>query len=186
MLDRRFWFLVLYVVGVACLLAAIFDQQFVNYFRGFFESTQQGMQVFGFVTADGVHGCIGHVPDPGRAEPYRWQKCPDHCGAGDVACPFVWDRSSWRLYGCTSQSEAVTILADSRTSNKGEGSQRRASLPPVVTNPRLDLPSNRSIRFAPFRVRCTKFCTIFANRRPSWQSLSQRRDPPVPRSCQLF
>ncbi|MEC4239407.1 MULTISPECIES: oligosaccharide MFS transporter [unclassified Pseudomonas] len=49
LLDRRFWFLVLYVVGVACLYD-IFDQQFVNYFRGFFESPQQGMQVFGFVT----------------------------------------------------------------------------------------------------------------------------------------
>ena len=35
---------------------------------------------------------------------------------------------------------------------------------------RLDLPSNRSIRFVLFRVRCTKFCTIFANRRPLWQS----------------
>ena len=49
LLDRRFWFLVLYVVGVACLYD-IFDQQFVNYFRSFFKSPQQGMQVFGFVT----------------------------------------------------------------------------------------------------------------------------------------
>ena len=49
LLDRRFWFLVLYVVGVACLYD-IFDQQFVNYFRGFFDSPQQGTQVFGFVT----------------------------------------------------------------------------------------------------------------------------------------
>ncbi|MFD2838804.1 oligosaccharide MFS transporter [Azotobacter vinelandii] len=47
--DRRFWSLVLYVVGVACLYD-VFDQQFANFFRGFFASPQQGTQVFGFVT----------------------------------------------------------------------------------------------------------------------------------------
>lgn len=47
--DRRFWSLVLYVVGVACLYD-VFDQQFANFFRNFFASPQQGTQVFGFVT----------------------------------------------------------------------------------------------------------------------------------------
>ncbi|MFB8831210.1 oligosaccharide MFS transporter [Azotobacter sp. CWF10] len=47
--DRRFWSLVLYVVGVACLYD-VFDQQFANFFRSFFASPQQGTQVFGFVT----------------------------------------------------------------------------------------------------------------------------------------
>ncbi|WP_052365573.1 oligosaccharide MFS transporter [Halotalea alkalilenta] len=47
--DRRFWALVLYVLGVACLYD-VFDQQFVNYFRSFFDDPQRGSQAFGFVT----------------------------------------------------------------------------------------------------------------------------------------
>ncbi|SEJ39193.1 MFS transporter, OHS family, lactose permease [Azotobacter beijerinckii] len=47
--DRRFWFLVLYVVGVACLYD-VFDQQFVKFFCSFFDSPQQGTRVFGFIT----------------------------------------------------------------------------------------------------------------------------------------
>ncbi len=47
--DRRFWALIIYVVGVACFYE-VFEQQFVNYFRSFFADPQQGSRVFGFVT----------------------------------------------------------------------------------------------------------------------------------------
>ena len=50
--QRKFWLLVLYVVGVACIYD-VFDQQFANFFKSFFSSPQQGNRVFGFVTTGG-------------------------------------------------------------------------------------------------------------------------------------
>ena len=50
--QRKFWLLVLYVVGVACIYD-VFDQQFANFFKSFFSSPQQGNMVFGFVTTGG-------------------------------------------------------------------------------------------------------------------------------------
>ncbi|QUG77314.1 oligosaccharide MFS transporter [Erwinia sp. E602] len=50
--QRKFWLLVLYVVGVACIYD-VFDQQFANFFKSFFSSPQQGNLVFGFVTTGG-------------------------------------------------------------------------------------------------------------------------------------
>ncbi|MBB3105194.1 oligosaccharide MFS transporter [Azomonas macrocytogenes] len=47
--KRNFWFLILYVVGVACLYD-VFDQQFVKFFCSFFDTPQQGTRVFGFIT----------------------------------------------------------------------------------------------------------------------------------------
>lgn len=49
---RRFWMLVLYVVGVACVYD-VFDQQFANFFKTFFPTPQQGNEYFGFVTTAG-------------------------------------------------------------------------------------------------------------------------------------
>ena len=48
----RFWALLTYVVGVACVYD-IFDQQFGNFFNTFFESKEQGMKFFGYVTTGG-------------------------------------------------------------------------------------------------------------------------------------
>ena len=48
----RFWALLTYVVGVACIYD-IFDQQFGNFFNTFFESKEQGMKFFGYVTTGG-------------------------------------------------------------------------------------------------------------------------------------
>ncbi|MCU5776452.1 MFS transporter [Erwiniaceae bacterium BAC15a-03b] len=45
----RFWAFLLYVVGVASIYD-VFDQQFANFFKGFFSSPQQGTEIFGFVT----------------------------------------------------------------------------------------------------------------------------------------
>ncbi|KAA9000636.1 MFS transporter [Affinibrenneria salicis] len=49
---RKFWLLVLYVIGVACIYD-VFDQQFANFFKSFFTTPEQGNQVFGFVTTAG-------------------------------------------------------------------------------------------------------------------------------------
>lgn len=48
----RFWALLFYVVGVACVYD-IFDQQFGKFFNTFFESKEQGIKVFGYVTTGG-------------------------------------------------------------------------------------------------------------------------------------
>ncbi|MBF0785701.1 MFS transporter [Muribacter muris] len=48
----RFWALLAYVIGVACIYD-IFDQQFGNFFNTFFESKEQGMEMFGYVTTGG-------------------------------------------------------------------------------------------------------------------------------------
>ncbi|MBP2169997.1 OHS family lactose permease-like MFS transporter [Erwinia toletana] len=48
----RFWAFLLYVVGVASIYD-VFDQQFANFFKGFFSSPQQGTEIFGFVTTGG-------------------------------------------------------------------------------------------------------------------------------------
>ena len=48
----RFWAFLLYVIGVASIYD-VFDQQFANFFKGFFSSPQRGTEVFGFVTTGG-------------------------------------------------------------------------------------------------------------------------------------
>jgi OHS family lactose permease-like MFS transporter len=48
----RFWGFIIYVVGVASVYD-VFDQQFANFFKGFFASPQRGTEVFGFVTTGG-------------------------------------------------------------------------------------------------------------------------------------
>lgn len=48
----RFWALLGYVIGVACTYD-IFDQQFGNFFNTFFDSKEQGIQMFGYVTTLG-------------------------------------------------------------------------------------------------------------------------------------
>ncbi|MFS2058795.1 MFS transporter [Kosakonia cowanii] len=48
----RFWGFIVYVVGVASVYD-VFDQQFANFFKGFFSSPQRGTEVFGFVTTGG-------------------------------------------------------------------------------------------------------------------------------------
>lgn len=48
----RFWALLTYIVGVACIYD-IFDQQFGNFFNMFFESKEQGVKFFGYVTTGG-------------------------------------------------------------------------------------------------------------------------------------
>lgn len=48
----RFWGFMVYVVGVASVYD-VFDQQFANFFKGFFSSPQRGTEVFGFVTTGG-------------------------------------------------------------------------------------------------------------------------------------
>ena len=48
----RFWGFIIYVVGVASVYD-VFDQQFANFFKGFFSSPQRGTEVFGFVTTGG-------------------------------------------------------------------------------------------------------------------------------------
>lgn len=48
----RFWALLFYVIGVACVYD-IFDQQFGNFFNTFFESNEQGIEMFGYVTTAG-------------------------------------------------------------------------------------------------------------------------------------
>lgn len=48
----RFWALLAYVVGVACTYD-IFDQQFGNFFNTFFDSKEQGIEMFGYVTTMG-------------------------------------------------------------------------------------------------------------------------------------
>jgi OHS family lactose permease-like MFS transporter len=50
--NRKLWFLSLYVVGVSCTYD-VFDQQFANFFTSFFESSQRGTRVFGYVTTMG-------------------------------------------------------------------------------------------------------------------------------------
>ncbi|PKH20545.1 MFS transporter [Enterobacterales bacterium CwR94] len=50
--QPKLWFLSLYVVGVACTYE-VFDQQFANFFTGFFASAEQGTRVFGYVTTLG-------------------------------------------------------------------------------------------------------------------------------------
>lgn len=49
---RRFWAFLIYVVGVASIYD-VFDQQFANFFKGFFSSAQRGTEVFGYVTTGG-------------------------------------------------------------------------------------------------------------------------------------
>lgn len=55
----RFWAFLLYVVGVASIYD-VFDQQFANFFKGFFSSPQRGTEIFGFVTTGGelLNACI--------------------------------------------------------------------------------------------------------------------------------
>lgn len=48
----KFWALLGYVVGVACIYD-IFDQQFGNFFNTFFTSHAEGIQMFGYVTTAG-------------------------------------------------------------------------------------------------------------------------------------
>ncbi|OOH89662.1 MFS transporter [Pasteurellaceae bacterium 15-036681] len=48
----RFWALLGYVLGVACVYD-IFDQQFGNFFNTFFDSHEQGIKMFGYVTTGG-------------------------------------------------------------------------------------------------------------------------------------
>ncbi|EGI25776.1 lactose permease (Lactose-proton symport) [Escherichia coli TA206] len=48
----RFWGFIIYVVGVASVYD-VFDQQFANFFTGFFPTPQRGTEVFGFVTTGG-------------------------------------------------------------------------------------------------------------------------------------
>lgn len=48
----RFWGFIVYVVGVASVYDVL-DQQFANFFKGFFSSPQRGTEVFGFVTTGG-------------------------------------------------------------------------------------------------------------------------------------
>ncbi|MCT4704028.1 MFS transporter [Enterobacteriaceae bacterium H20N1] len=57
--NRKLWFLSLYVVGVSCTYD-VFDQQFANFFTSFFDSSQQGTRVFGYVTTMGelLNACI--------------------------------------------------------------------------------------------------------------------------------
>lgn len=49
---RKFWFLVMYIVGVACVYD-VFDQQFANFFTSFFRDRHSGTQAFGYVTTLG-------------------------------------------------------------------------------------------------------------------------------------
>ncbi|VEA66696.1 Lactose-proton symport [Serratia plymuthica] len=55
----RFWAFLLYVIGVASIYD-VFDQQFANFFKGFFSSPQRGTEIFGFVTTGGelLNACI--------------------------------------------------------------------------------------------------------------------------------
>lgn len=48
----RFWAFIVYVIGVASIYD-VFDQQFANFFKGFFASPQRGTEIFGFVTTGG-------------------------------------------------------------------------------------------------------------------------------------
>ena len=48
----RFWAFLLYVIGVASIYD-VFDQQFANFFKGFFSSPQKGTEIFGYVTTGG-------------------------------------------------------------------------------------------------------------------------------------
>lgn len=48
----RFWALLAYVVGVACIYD-IFDQQFGNFFNTFFDTKEEGIKMFGYVTTAG-------------------------------------------------------------------------------------------------------------------------------------
>ncbi len=48
----KFWALLAYVIGVACIYD-IFDQQFGNFFNRFFESNAEGIKMFGYVTTAG-------------------------------------------------------------------------------------------------------------------------------------
>ncbi|TKI06715.1 oligosaccharide MFS transporter [Martelella alba] len=48
----KFWAFIVYVVGVASIYD-VFDQQFANFFKGFFSSPQRGTEIFGFVTTGG-------------------------------------------------------------------------------------------------------------------------------------
>lgn len=48
----RFWMFLIYVIGVASIYD-VFDQQFANFFKGFFSSPQQGTEIFGYVTTGG-------------------------------------------------------------------------------------------------------------------------------------
>ncbi|MEQ4743602.1 MFS transporter [Klebsiella michiganensis] len=54
-----FWAFLIYVLGVASIYD-VFDQQFANFFKSFFESPQRGNQIFGFVTTGGelLNACI--------------------------------------------------------------------------------------------------------------------------------
>lgn len=49
---RKFWCLVMYIVGVACVYD-VFDQQFANFFTSFFSDRHVGTQAFGYVTTLG-------------------------------------------------------------------------------------------------------------------------------------
>lgn len=49
---RKFWCLVMYIVGVACVYD-VFDQQFANFFTSFFRDRHTGTQAFGYVTTLG-------------------------------------------------------------------------------------------------------------------------------------
>lgn len=57
--QRKFWLLVLYVIGVACIYD-VFDQQFANFFKSFFSTPEEGTRVFGFVTTAGelANACV--------------------------------------------------------------------------------------------------------------------------------
>lgn len=46
------WMLIFYVVGIASVYE-VFDQQFANFFTGFFESEKTGRKVFGYITTGG-------------------------------------------------------------------------------------------------------------------------------------
>lgn len=48
----KFWWLVIYIVGVACVYD-VFDQQFANFFTSFFSDRHAGTQAFGYVTTLG-------------------------------------------------------------------------------------------------------------------------------------
>ncbi|CNE12982.1 galactoside permease [Yersinia rohdei] len=48
----KLWLFILYIIGVACVYD-VFDQQFANFFKSFFESKQRGTEIFGYVTTLG-------------------------------------------------------------------------------------------------------------------------------------
>ncbi|MCP1660098.1 MFS transporter [Neisseria perflava] len=57
--QGKFWALLLYIVGVACIYD-IYDHQFANFFTSFFSSKAKGTEMFGYVTTGGelLNACI--------------------------------------------------------------------------------------------------------------------------------